>query len=353
MSLQEAVDKRAFQPTPDLEELARSHAWFDRLAGAPLERRLATALTDQEQPRAVAVIGRTGAGKTSLIMSVTADMPRIGVPKCETLIVRAGDAESVLGGPGEFAQHILQTIRSQGFRFADEVQDQLRAIGADETTETEPVTTHTGSVTGGPPVVQVGYQHSLQEAFAQRRYSQSPANAREELKDVLEIIRADEAWPVVVIDDTDRFVDAHGEIANTTAVGNLFQNGVRLLAEVGLPHVVAVHPRFLDDDSYIRAKDRLGIVELEIPFLRVDCERNPPAQILEKHLQAHEIETGAAEIIDPEPLAALWGAYTPGRDLRRFMRATDTAARIAVGDSKERIDQTSVSDALEKMSAND
>ena len=349
MSLHEVVAARAFEPTADPVGLAGSHVWFERMSGIRLEKELYGALTG-ERPCAAEVRGPTGAGKSSTIMGVVSDVAKLrGPPEREVMLLRAGDAEEFLGDTGACARHVLQTIRAQGYRFADDAQERLAQLGAQETTVTDPVVKYGGRVEAGPrDILRASYQHDLQEAYAQRKYGTDPALARGELEEVLRIIRDGDVAPAVVIDDTDRFADPAPDGLNRDAVDGLFNNLLRLLADLGADFVVAVHPRFDEAGAYEPMAERLLTTRLEIPWLRL--EERPIAAILEKHLRCASIEAPVDELVSEVAQHALWGAYAGGRrDIRLVMRAAAEAARNAYQRGAEAIEAEDVSVALERV----
>ena len=349
MSVAEIVARRALEPTTDPAELARAHERLKSLSDVDVERDLFQALT-AAAPCQAEVRGPTGSGKSSCIMKVVGDISNIaGPPSYEVLMVRAGDADSILGSPGQFAHHLLDVIRSQGFRFASAVQDQLRRVGADETTATDPIRTRTASVQGDAKVVKVTYQEALQRAYEQRTYGQDPARSRQELEDVLTIIRAEHVRPVVVIDDTDKFAVPRPAGVDADAVDGLFSNGVRVLDDLRVDYVVAAHPRFIGVSGYDAAAGKFLRTRLEIPWF--DLERRPLSAILAKHLRAHGIEADPDAIVSETALAALWGLYSSEQNLRDTLEVAHRAARRADDRRGETIEDKDVSAALRLRAA--
>jgi Cdc6-like AAA superfamily ATPase len=204
--------------------------------------------------------------------------------------------------------------------------------------------TDTVSVSAGPPVVQAGYQAALQEAYEQRKYAVDGATARQELEDVMRIIRDGGVNPVVVIDDTDKFADATPGGLDPDAVDGLFNNAIRLLADLSIDFVVAVHPRFEESPAYVSQAERLLGPRIEIPFLPI--ERQPIRQILEKHLEAKDIAATAEEVITAEALTALWGIYSNGRDVRDVMHVAHDAGSQAAARGADVIEGDDVSTAM-------
>ncbi|MBA2517713.1 MAG: hypothetical protein H0V22_10450 [Solirubrobacterales bacterium] len=349
MSLAEAVVANAFELTTDPVALARAHQKFSVITGQAVEQELFRALQRDDVACAAEVVGPSGSGKSSCIMRVCSDIAGMDATGHEMLILSAGDAASSLTDPAAFAHHLVDVIRSQGFRFSTDVQDRLELVGARETEVTEPVRTHTGRAEGGVPGVRASYQHALQEAHHKRVFGQSAAQARGDLSDILKVMRAEGARPVVVIDDTDRFVDPPGEDGLSPTVDFLFVNAVRLLSELAVDFVVAVHPRFAGTDGYEQARTRLLRTRVEIPPLLYGG-RNPLNAILAGHLRSHGIPEPVSGLVGDGALDVLYGVYfAEGRDLREVLRVTERAAAHAVGQRRPLVEAADVAWVLAEL----
>ena len=78
----------------------------------------------------------------------------------------------------------------------------------------------------------------------------SAAAALEAVDRVVEAIYGQGLTPVVVIDDTDRWLKI-GDVDRSSLVGQFFGSIVRMLAERGCGLVVAVHATYLDLEEYV------------------------------------------------------------------------------------------------------
>lgn len=126
----------------------------DRLIGAQGDQRpeaqLMRALASDPPPRFLHVLGEAGAGKTSMIFRVLADLGR-RTPETlphphEILLVNIGDDPSRLSSPVTFMHTMVQLIARQHHRFASVDPKTLMAAAADERTTTGPQVTHTGTL---------------------------------------------------------------------------------------------------------------------------------------------------------------------------------------------------------------
>src|ERR1019366_10110352 len=135
---------RVFASVNGNEELVSLYVPSDRLIGASGEERpelvLMRALAEDDPPRFFSVVGPTGAGKTSMILRVLADLgrrePQTLRKPHEVLIVNVGDDPSRLDSPAEFKRTNVQLVARQRHRFASVDPDALRDAAADERTMT-------------------------------------------------------------------------------------------------------------------------------------------------------------------------------------------------------------------------
>lgn len=328
MTLSEVVRASALVPPSQPDDLARAHVFFDELTGGrAVERELFAAL-DGEMPCRAEVIGATGAGKSSVIAKVVSDVTARESDDHEALVLRAADDTGVLASPGAFAQHILHTVRTQDFRFDTAVRERLRESGATAVTETAPVATGSLEVGADLKVVKGAYRQELQDRYEQRSWGQSAANARQELEELVELIKAHGIRPVFVIDDTDKFAGgASGEI-DESSLEKLFSNAISFLDELVVEFIVAVHPRFTDVATYTVASAKHLGVHVEIPPLPLAAR--PLERILERHLAARDIAFPVDELIAPAAVHMLQMVYVlSGGDLRRTLNAAAQCASHA------------------------
>jgi uncharacterized protein (DUF1330 family) len=345
MTLSVVVRTSALVPPSQPEEMARAHVLFDDLTGGnAVERELFAAL-DGGMPCRAEVVGATGAGKSSVIAKVVADVTGRESDDHEALVLRAADDATVLESPGAFAQHVLHTVRAQDYRFDTAVRERLREVGASELTATGPVVTHEGEVGADAKVVKFGYRNQLQERYEQRSWGQSAANARQELEELVELITAHGVRPLFVIDDTDKFAGGESGEIDEPSLERLFANAVSLLDELSVEFIVAVHPRFTEVATYTTARAKHLGVHVAIP--RLPLAKRPLERIFERHLDAHAITLPIDELIAPEAVHMLQMVYVlSGGDLRQTLNAAAQCAASADEARAPRIDVEHVYAAL-------
>jgi transcription termination factor Rho len=95
------------------------------------------ALVTHEPPQRVHVVGPSGAGETSLVLRVIADLARRQLDIAhEVLILRVGDRPERLSSGEEVMKTVLVTIAVEGHRFSNISPQVLQAAAADQRTQT-------------------------------------------------------------------------------------------------------------------------------------------------------------------------------------------------------------------------
>jgi Cdc6-like AAA superfamily ATPase len=309
------------------------------------------ALANEPPPQLIRVVGASGAGKTSMVMRVLADLAKrltsnVGRAH-EVLIFNVGDDPDRLASPATVMRTIVQLIARQGHRFASIDPDVLRAAAADELTVTGTQVDH--RLTLDAKVA--SYSAGLKEAYETARFGDDPARARQDFEDVITLVSRQHR-PVILIDDTEHFVrpGATGGV-DTTSVSNLFHNGIRALADVGgVDLVVAMHPKYQDVEAVKDVTARFGFISVDVPTLQADRENPGLAAILQRRLNAHNIDLAVADVMASEAISQLEGVYfLNGHDLREVLDLAASAATHARLDGAERIERRHVQPLLDRL----
>lgn len=316
----------------------------DQLIGAQGDQRpeaqLMRALASDPPPRFLHVLGDAGAGKTSMIFRVLADLgrrtPETLAKPHEILVVNIGDDPSRLSSPATFMHTMVQLIARQHHRFASVDPETLIAAAADEHTTTGPQVTHTGTL----DAKFVSYALALTEAYETAKFGENPARARDDFEDVLRLVSQDYR-PVIIIDDTEHFVHsgAAGGV-DTASVTNLFHHGIRALAELQLVDlVIAIHPKYQEVEAVQEVSSRFGFSEIAVPALRADSDEPGLSAILSRRLLRNGIETELGDVVSPEVVSQLEAHYfANAHDLRTVLDLAAEAARRAFADDAQRIE---------------
>lgn len=141
MTLQRIYDQRIFDDDATTDERrARVYVRSGELGlhnDARADLALMDALVTRQPPQRVHVVGPSGAGKTSLILRVVADLARRELEIApEILILRVGDRPERLGNGEEVLKMVLEAIAVEGHRFSNVSAQVLQAAAADERTKT-------------------------------------------------------------------------------------------------------------------------------------------------------------------------------------------------------------------------
>jgi Cdc6-like AAA superfamily ATPase len=337
MSLRRVRDERLFD---DARTDADRTRYYVRAAELGLAERADLELMrilKASGPARVLVVGPSGAGKTSLILKVLGDLHIEATdPAREILVLKVGDRPENLVDPAAMIKLVLDTLAAQRYRFSNVDEEVLRAGAADQIALTPRRTTHRFEV--GIP--QVSYANELAETFETRQFSTTSAGLRQDLEGILRVIRESNYRPVLVLDDTEKFV-APGEDGRLDAgsIANLYDHGVRALADFDVDLVIATHPRFDEVQKVIEVCDRIGPERIEVPRIDPDLEAAPMGKILERRLIRGNVEAPLGEVIEPEAIGALTTLYHDrGSDLRSVLRVAHGAADRALDRGVNRIE---------------
>jgi hypothetical protein len=346
MSLREVYRRRLFD---DATTDARRGLFYVRPGELGIEPRADTelmgALKDEPAPQRIQVVGPSGAGKTSLIFRVLADLARLDVsPAHEILTLKVGDSpESFMDGTS-VKKLVLDTIEAERYRFSNVDPEALREASADHVTETPARLSHTV----GLDTHLVTYSADIEAAYKTAQFGQNPARLDHDLSDVLARVAAAGHRPVLVIDDTEKFIGpGSGGALDGEGVSNLYHHGIRALGAFEVDLVIAMHPRFEEVPHVAEVSERFAIRRTRVPELRPGPEPVLLGRILERRLERGEVEVELGAVIDPEAVADLQLLYHErASDLRSVLKVAHAAAELALGEEGERIEPRHVRAAV-------
>lgn len=332
MSLRRIHDGRVFDDATSDARRTRVYVGSGELGPAGGDRPevdLMAALSVAPAPQRVHVVGPSGAGKTSLILRVVADLARRELDvHHEVLILRVGDRPERLASPEAVMKMVLETIAVEGHRFSNIDDGVLRAVAADlrihEGTQIE----HRAGLAA--PIV--SYSANVRQAYETAEFGQNAAQVRHDLEDVLGQVVAAGYRPVLVIDDTEKFVGPgpDGRL-DEVSVEHLYHHGVRALGELPVDLVVAMHPRFEDVPRVREVIERLAMARIGVAELPADAEAPALARILERRIERDGLDTRLDAVIDPVAVEELQVLYHErDRDLRSVLKLAHAAAGHAL-----------------------
>ena len=214
-------DEHVFDPAPRQAELFRFHVPFDELTGgATCEQTLDAALRRGEQ---VALIGSSGSGKSSVVSYVLGplveDLAPLPIPV-------SLEAEEVATSPVAFAAHLVRTVARYIAYAQPADEDDARRI-LRRTTPTLP------SDRRRPTKVSVApsWMGVRLELAAELDSASSPSSPRsgaevvEQARRILELIAARDLLPVLVFDDTDKWLQVSAPADSARLVDGFFRSG--------------------------------------------------------------------------------------------------------------------------------
>jgi ABC-type phosphonate transport system ATPase subunit len=331
MSLTELHAAHAFEPAPRRSSLHLLHVEFDDLTGAPVcEAPLLAALTSGQR---VALVGSSGSGKTSVTESVLGPL-REGVAPIHVPV--SIEDPQIATSPSEFARHLVGLVR----RWVTEglPQDSGRAsrVGAKPSGRSQRFSV-APSWMGAK--VELGYE--LRQAVDDE--PTTGGERIEQARQLLDIIEANGLRPVLVLDDTDRWL-SHSWANSLEVRSGFFRRVVRVLAEeLDTAAVIAVHPSYLTDPDYQAAA---GFLDARV---NVPCLPDPSAigRLLARRAQVALDREDVAGLVTPAAHRALFDHYVSSPNVRvAVLQVAHLALTLAVDDESTAIDEPHIRAAI-------
>jgi hypothetical protein len=326
----EALDSAyAFHTSGRFELLASEHVPFVKLGATDADGALLEAIASDEG--VVCVLGISGAGKSSLIGSVTEDLPAHYVP----LRIPVAAATQAMASIGGFSRHALE-------RFSKLELDPLtkrheraiqRALAVERTITRGRSGTVEATIGGGTPVLnaKLGGAFRLQ-AEEELKVATSDQTALQALQDTLDVLRGARLIPVLIVEDTDHWA-ATPEIAST-----FFDQVVRALSK-GAPldaiTVVAVQPVHQRSTGYVGVRELLAF-EIQVP--RLPSPGTGLRVLLTSRIASVSGYGHAEEVFSSPALDLMAKAYLEDYSFRRTLSVARAALQQAVSDEAELIE---------------
>ncbi|HMI80701.1 MAG TPA: hypothetical protein VK480_02825 [Solirubrobacterales bacterium] len=330
MSLREVYEQRLFDDATTDAERRSYYVRSGELGIEPrADRQLMECLKADPGPQRVQIVGPSGAGKTSLIVRVLADLEAESLdPSREVLLLRVGESPEHLASGENMIRLVLDTIAAQRFRFSNIDPGVFEEVTAERVTQT-PARIIQGFGLDGRIV---NYTSQIEEAFETLEFGRNSARLRQDLEDVLRIVVDSGHRPVLVLDDTEKFVapGPDGEL-DIASIANLYHHGVRVLGEFQVDMVIAMHPRFGEVPHVRDVSERLGIDQITVPELAPDHEPAAIGKILERRLERGGLDVELAEVTSSEAVGDLQLLYHEREsDLRSVLKIAHGAVEHAL-----------------------
>jgi len=344
-SLTRLQEAHAFDPAPRRSELHDLHVPFDVMTGGRgCERSLGDALSRGHR---VALVGISGAGKSSVTESVLGPLVEGLAPLPITVAI---ERPEIARDPAEFAAHLVQLVG----QWVVDAMPQQAGRGRQITTRGGHggrTTTQRFSVTPEWLSAKLELAYELRQASAQ--IPLSSAQRMDQARQLLDLIRADDLQPVLVLDDTDKWLNTTWQPDAATVRAAFFGRVVRVLAEdLSTAAVVAVHPAYLADIEYQSAA---GFLETTIHVPAVPAAAAVGLILGRRAGLALDIEDeqlARDQVITPDAVGELFQHYTRHLpNIRKQLLLTAHAAlAIACDDGADQIHTRHVEVAIAETS---
>lgn len=322
--LQEA---HAFDPFPIREDLGVYHVPFSQLVDAAthIEQTLLDACRRFER---AAVVGDSGTGKSSLTASVLGPLVEGVAP---ILIPVAAEPDEIVTEPRAMFAHIAAEIA----RFATDAT----ALSSDDRESA------LGRLTMQRPIGRVGRNLRLgagwmgatvsadlsKQAGPSRSIERSASGTLEVVHQMLATIHNHDLVPILVFDDTDRWLSGSALTAHEALARSFFGRVLPALVGLRCSLVVAVHPHYLADDAIRGNIERALEIRIDVPTLTTP---HAIGEIVHSRVQAH-LPAGAgeqlADVMTDDAVTRLFKLYHGG--LRGELRGVLRTAHVALTDA--------------------
>lgn len=344
-SLAKLQEAHAFNPAPLRGELHELHVPFDRMTGGRgCEKLLGDALRRGQR---VALVGISGSGKSSVTQSVLGPLVEGLAPLPISVAI---ERPEIAQDPAKFVGHLVQLM---GHWVASAMPQQARRRR--EITKpggsSRRTTRQRFSIAPEWLSAKVELAYELQQASAQTPLSSG--QRMDQARQLLDLIRADDLQPVLVLDDTDKWLNTSWQPDAATIRAAFFGRVIRVLAEdLSTAAVLAVHPTYLDDADYQAATVFLDTT-IHLPSIP---RTRAVGQILGRRaalaLDLADERSALGQAIAPSAVSELFDNYSRHRpDMRRHLLLTTHAAlAIACDDDADLIQTRHVEVAITETS---
>ena len=304
-------ERYVFESTPQRHNLAALHVPFDGLVGDDrTEARLHGAIHRNEP---AAVIGASGSGKSSVIAHVLDPLEEDVAPLLIPVAVLPTDTVDT---PAHLLDHLVNTVGRQAQAALD--------VDSGLATHIKTVTTiRKRGVAAGWGWIKDDLAREVTRQTQIERTATFVEKA-EVFQLVLEAIAGDDLQPVLVFDDTDRWLGSH----SNELVEQFFREGLRWLLEFGTGIVAAVHPSYF---TIAPKTDLLQYLDTQITVPHLA----EPAAI--GSIAARRVEMYADirnpdldDVMSDDALAAIHQVYENTASLRRAIHVSHTAVHEAL-----------------------
>jgi len=308
------------------EQLATYHVPFDELAGGTeVEGELTHWLARRGR---VALIGPSGSGKSSaLAWALEHNAPERLIPL--RIPIALADDDTVQSAAG-FARHVIRRVIAAA-RLGEREAADLRARAADVARRRQPGRKRSARLGVHAGVVSGELAREVSRAGDEFEEQIGAGEVVEALQRLVELFRARDSDPVLVLDDTDTWIARPHDAHPAQLADAFFARNVRMLvSEIDCAFVVAVHTSYLDLSAYREVAPRLERIHVpQLPNPETDL-----AKILARRFEASGLDAALADVFEPAALTVLVHLYEDLPDVRRAIATAASAVRLALDDDE-------------------
>jgi hypothetical protein len=323
--IEEIATRGVFRPRQKFTQLAADHVPFDRLLDQDrFEARTLQAISNDEP---VGVVGPRGAGKSSLLAWVCANLP------AGYLALRVPVTGADLPDDVSVVAAVALSQALADIELDREQKETLERARADQSSQQRtPGGLRGGALGGGPVPFAVHAELStLQEQLTTGRLASERLAGLDRL---ISILTARELQPVFVLEDTEAAIGG----ADRPDLAAAFLAGpVRaFVTELETPSLIAIQSVFTESDEFAQLAAGMRIIEL--PALVDNIAHRALDAIIVNRLDQFELAAGPRDVIADEVLEPLISFYDEaGNSLRHTLAVLQTAAEYAADMRAERI----------------
>ena len=330
----------AFQSSGRFDLLAGEHVPYASLNASDVDGTLLRAIERAEG--VVTVIGRMGAGKSSLIAAVTHGLSEGFVPLRVSVVgVEAGD-------PAAFARHVITEVRDlPPTQLSRHEERALARAVATHRAEGRQVSRELRAglrIAAGPVLTAEAVGDIKQGADEEIQRAADPADALGGVVRLLDTFWRIERCPVLIVEDTDHW-------GGSPAIADaFFDQTARAFASLDATTLVATHCDYTELAGYRRVRDRLT-AEISLPRLP-DVVFGLSA-VIGRRMESVGVEAPLDAVLESPAMDLLAESYLESAgeemagDLRRTLSVLRAGLEIALGEpTAEKISRGHVQEAM-------
>jgi hypothetical protein len=251
----------------------------------------------------------------------------------------APEGDETVTDPGRFAQHVVRvtaTWAAELEMLSAEARDQLlRAVAGRRVLPSRSQRTHAGVGLQLPWLARGQIARDIRrELEAASEVGRSAVEYLEALSRLTRLVRATDLEPLLVIDDSDRWL-RRGE-PRSEIVSAFFGRVVRELADLEVGFAVAVHETYVALHEYQETTPGVLSSRIDVPRLSVAEQLE---RIIEHRVRRFLGEEASERILDDGALARLWDFYRAeaSYSLRTTLQILHTAVTEAAQGGHEQV----------------